>query len=73
MILLKLLLYRRNKRCSKKLKRTRSSDFLLKQPTRGLNSRRNHHFFDDEVNDGWCSTCTSSSDDSDFERWDMLR
>ena len=58
---------RNAKLCSKRIKRTHSSDFIFRQSTSG----KDHRVFDDEENNGWCSTCTSS-DDSDHERWDKL-
>nr|NP_001027600.1 prickle 1 [Ciona intestinalis]BAB00617.1 prickle 1 [Ciona intestinalis] len=62
--------------CSKKLKRTRSTDFAFERsaatPTSSRKNRRTKRFVEDEEEDGWCSTCTSSSDDSDYERWDGL-
>nr|CAB3265149.1 pck2 prickle 2 [Phallusia mammillata] len=61
-----------SKTCSKKLKRTRSTDFAFERPPPGASrkSRKHRRFIEDEEDDGWCSTCTSSSDDSDYERWD---
>merc|ERR1712228_5960 len=47
------------KGCSKRLRRTRSTDLV---------SRKDIMYFEDGAD--WCSTCTSSSDDSDYERWD---
>uniref|UniRef100_H2YZ87 Uncharacterized protein n=1 Tax=Ciona savignyi TaxID=51511 RepID=H2YZ87_CIOSA len=62
--------------CSKKLKRTRSTDFAFERsaltPTSSRKNRRGKKFVEDEEEDGWCSTCTSSSDDSDYERWDVM-
>ena len=61
-------LCRKGKICSKRLKRSRSSDFIFKQSSSDAERRS---FVDEEI-DGWCSTCTSS-DDSDYERWDELK
>lgn len=46
-------------KCSKKLRRTRSTDLV---------NRKDKLYFEDHAD--WCSTCTSSSDDSDYDRWD---
>lgn len=46
-------------KCSKKLRRTRSTDLM---------NRKDKLYFEDHAD--WCSTCTSSSDDSDYDRWD---
>lgn len=45
--------------CSKKLRRTKSTDLI---------GRKDKLYFEDHAD--WCSTCTSSSDDSDYDRWD---
>lgn len=58
------------KLCNKKLKRTRSTDFVMTPASKGRHSRKQAHFSDNHVEEDWCSTCTSSSDESDYERWD---
>ncbi|XP_076812370.1 uncharacterized protein LOC143459212 isoform X2 [Clavelina lepadiformis] len=64
-----------NKLCSKKLRRTRSTDFAFERSAATSSckkGRQQKRFVEDEEEDGWCSTCTSSSDDSDYERWDRF-
>ena len=34
-------------------------------------SRKDKLYFEDGTQQQWCSTCTSSSDDSDYDRWDL--
>jgi len=64
----------KKKRCTKKLKRTRSTDFAILRKIDdedlGEKSRKSKHSKSrlEEDSDSWCSTCTS--DDSDYERWD---
>nr|BAF35975.1 prickle [Molgula tectiformis] len=61
------------KTCSKKLRRTKSTDFTSKA-TGASKKKRQARFANDvpDEHDSWCSTCTSSSDDSDYERWDKF-
>jgi len=51
----------RSKTCSKRhMRRTKSTEMI---------SRKDRLYFED--GQPWCSTCTSSSDDSDYDRWDI--
>merc|ERR1719361_15205 len=44
------------------MRRTKSSEMI---------SRKDRLYFEDGGQQHWCSTCTSSSDDSDYDRWDL--
>nr|XP_039264149.1 uncharacterized protein LOC120339971 isoform X1 [Styela clava] len=56
--------------CSKRMKRARSTDFALTPNSKKRGNKKRAHFQNEYEEEDWCSTCTSSSDDSDYERWD---